>query len=76
MKLNYGVRNKLRADGVPLPASPNDLRIKQMLGRRGLSDNAANRVKVIDGLIQSETDSIENGNPSGQFWDINEPLPL
>jgi hypothetical protein len=76
MKLNYGVRNKLRADGVPLPASPNDLRIKQMLGRRRLSDNAANRVKVIDGLIQSETDSIENGNPSGQFWDINEPLPL
>ena len=76
MKLNYGVRNKLRADGVPLPDSPNDLRLKQMLQRRNLSDNAANRVKVIDGLIKSETDSIENGNAPGQFWDINEPLPL
>ena len=76
MKLNYGVRNKLRADGVPLPDSPNDLRLKQMLQRRNLSDNAANRVKVIDGLIKSETESIENGNAPGQFWDINEPLPL
>ena len=56
--------------------SPNDLRLKQMLQRRNLSDNAANRVKVIDGLIKSETDSIENGNAPGQFWDINEPLPL
>ena len=76
MKLNYGVRNKLRQDGLALPLSPNDQRIKQILERRRLSDNAANRVKVIDGLIKSETDSIENGNRPGQFWDINEPLPI
>jgi hypothetical protein len=76
MKLNYGVRNKLRQDGLALPLSPNDQRIKQILERRRLSDNAANRVKVIDGLIRSETDSIENGNRPGQFWDINEPLPI
>ena len=76
MKLNYGVRNKLRQDGVALPLSPNDQRIKQILERRKLSDNAANRVKAIDGLIRSETESIENGNRPGQYWDINEPLPI
>ena len=76
MKLNYGVRNKLRQDGLALSPSANDQKIFQMLERRKLKDNAANRVKVIDGLIKAEIRSVESGSKPGAFWDINEPLPI
>ena len=76
MKINYGVRQKLRADGLSLPPSPNEQKVAQLLERKKLSDNAANRVKVLDGLIQAETQSVKKGNKPGAFWDINEPLPI
>ena len=76
MKVNYGVRQKLRADGLALPPSPNEQRVSQLLERKKLSDNAANRVKVVNGLIEAESQSIKRGSKPGTFWDINEPLPI
>ena len=76
MKVNYGVRQKLRADGLSLPPSPNEQRVSQLLERKKLSDNAANRVKVVNGLIEAENQSVKRGSKPGSFWDINEPLPI
>ncbi len=76
MKLNYGVRDKLRRDGVAIPKTPNDLRIQQMLSRRKLQDNAKNRRFVIDALIQGEIDAQKAGKAPGSLWNMNEPLPV
>ena len=76
MKINYGVRQKLRADGLSLPPSPNEQKVAQLLERKKLSDNSANRVKVVDGLIEAEVQSVKKGNKPGAFWDLNEPLPI
>jgi hypothetical protein len=76
MKLNYGVRDKLRRDGVAFQKTPNDLRIDQILERRGLQDNAKNRRQVIDGLIQAEIQAQKAGKRPGTIWNMNEPLPV
>tara|TARA_Y100001938_G_scaffold12697_1_gene15853 strand:- start:1756 stop:4698 length:2943 start_codon:yes stop_codon:yes gene_type:complete len=76
MKLNYGVRDKLRRDGVAIQKTPNDLRIEQMLSRRNLENNAKNRRFVIDALIQGEIDAQKAGKAPGSLWNMNEPLPV
>ena len=76
MKLNYGVRDKLRRDGVAIQKTPNDLRIEQMLSRRKLENNAKNRRFVIDALIQGEIDAQKAGKAPGSLWNMNEPLPV
>ncbi len=76
MKLNYGVRDKLRRDGVAIQKTPNDLRIQQILSRRRLQDNAKNRRSVIDGLIKAEIDAQKAGAKPGTIWNMNEPLPI
>jgi len=76
MKLNYGVRDKLRRDGVAITKTPNDLRIEQMLSRRKLENNAKNRRFVIDALIQGELDAQKAGKAPGSLWNMNEPLPV
>ena len=76
MKLNYGVRDKLRRDGVAITKTPNDLRIEQMLSRRKLENNAKNRRFVIDALIQGEIDAQKAGKAPGSLWNMNEPLPV
>ena len=77
MKLNYGMRQKLRRDGLTmLPLSPNERRVKQLLKRNNLGDNPKNRVKIVDSLIEAEKESVSNGQKPGQFWDMNEPLPI
>ena len=76
MKLNYGVRDKLRRDGISIQKTPNDLRIQQILSRRRLQDNAKNRRSVIDGLIKGELDAQKAGAKPGTIWNMNEPLPI
>ena len=77
MKLNYGMRQKLRRDGLTmLPLSPNEKRVQQLLKKNNLGDNPQNRVKIVDSLIEAEKESVLGGGKPGQFWDMNEPLPL
>ena len=76
MKVNYGVRQKLRSDGVALPVSANERKIAQMLKRRNLSNVPVNRRKVVDQLIFQEKEHVEKGGRPGKFWDPNEPLAV
>ena len=76
MKVNYGVRQKLRSDGVALPVSPNERRIAQMLKRRNLSNVPVNRRKVVDQLIFQEKEHVEKGGTPGKWWDPSEPLAV
>ena len=77
MKLNYGMRQKLRRDGLTmLPLSPNEKRVQQLLKKNNLGDNPKNRVKIVDSLIEAEKEAVLGGGKSGQFWDMNEPLPI
>ena len=77
MKLNYGMRQKLRRDGLTmLPLSPNENRVTQLLKRNNLGDNPKNRVKIVDSLIEAEKEAVLGGGKAGQFWDMNEPLPI
>ena len=77
MKLNYGMRQKLRRDGLTmLPLSPNEKRVQQLLKKNNLGDTPKNRVKIVDSLIEAEKEAVLGGGKSGQFWDMNEPLPI
>ena len=77
MKLNYGMRQKLRRDGLTmLPLSPNERRVSQLLKKNNLGDNPNNRVKIVNSLIESEKEAVSQGRPAGKLWDMNEPLPI
>jgi lysozyme family protein len=76
MKVNYGVRQKLRSDGVALPVSPNERKIAQMLKRRKLANVPVNRRKVVDQLIFEEKKWVKKGGTPGKWWDPNEPLAI
>ncbi len=76
MKLNYGVRDKLRRDGVAVPKTRNDQVIEQIVRSRKLSDNPKNRRDVINGLIQGEIDAMKRGAKPGSIWNMNETLPI
>jgi len=76
MKINYGVRQKLRADGLSFKLSPNESRVEQLLELKKLSNVPFNRRKIIDGLIKAELRAVEAGAKPGTLWDMNEPLPI
>ena len=77
MKLNYGMRQKLRRDGLTmLPLSPNERRVSQLLKKNNLGDNPNNRVKIVNSLIEAEKEAVSQGKPAGKLWDMNEPLPI
>ena len=77
MKLNYGMRQKLRRDGLTmLPLSPNERRVEQLLKKNKLNDNPNNRVKIVNSLIEAEKEAVTQGQPAGKLWDMNEPLPI
>lgn len=76
MKINYGVRQKLRADGLSFKLSPNESRVEQLLGLKKLSNVPFNRRRIIDGLVKAELKAVEAGAKPGTLWDMNEPLPV
>ena len=76
LKINYGIRQKLRRDGLAIPESQNDRMVKAWLKRERKSLTDRNKALAVNALIAAEKKHVENGGRPGKHWNIDEPLPI
>ena len=76
LKINYGIRQKLRRDGLAIPESQNDRMVKAWLKRERKPLTDRNKALAVNALITAEKKHVENGGRPGKHWNIDEPLPI
>jgi predicted RNA-binding protein len=76
LKINYGIRQKLRRDGLPIPESRNDRMVKAWLKRAGRPITDSNKARAVNALIAAEKKNVRLGGKPGKHWVMDEPLPI
>jgi len=76
LKINYGIRQKLRRDGLAIPESQNDRMVKAWLRRERKPLTDSNKALAVNALIKAEKKHVENGGRPGKHWMMDEPLPI
>ena len=76
LKINYGIRQKLRRDGLAIPESQNDRKVKAWLKREGKSLTDRNKALAVNALITAEKKHVRVGGKPGKHWKMDEPLPI
>ena len=76
LKINYGIRQKLRRDGLAIPESQNDRKVKAWLKREGKSLSDRNKAFAVNALITAEKKHVRLGGKPGKHWVMDEPLPI
>ena len=76
LKINYGIRQKLRRDGLAIPESRNDRMVKAWLKRAGRPITDSNKARAVNALIAAEKKNVRLGGKPGKHWVMDEPLPI
>jgi hypothetical protein len=76
LKINYGIRQKLRRDGLAIPESRNDRMVKAFLKSAGKPLTDSNRARAVNALIAAEKKHVRLGGKPGKHWIMDEPLPI
>jgi len=76
LKINYGIRQKLRRDGLAIPESRNDRMVKAWLKRERKPLTDRNKAIAVNALITAEKKHVRLGGKPGKHWIMDEPLPI